>query len=722
MKKLFTLFIAMLLVFEMLLLVSCNVDNKSDDDDKQQGESEESGENEGSEGSEENGGNAGSEGSEESGGNEGSEENEEGTQTGSGSGEQTHTHSLIHYEAKSTTCTEDGYIEYWHCSSCNKNFSNEEATLEITRIATVASHEFSDGVCSECGARTAVGLAYVLIDNGTAYEVSGIGVCQESDIIIPQTYNGLPVKRVGERAFENCLNLQSVVIPNSVEKICEAAFSGCANLQSMTLPYVIGTRLPVTDDVIHGLPIGYIFGEQSYEGGVMTRQSFLLFPGTYADGQYCIPTALKSITITKGEISYGAFYNCSKIESITMKSGVSSVGQAAFYNCSSLQNIRISDTIESIGENILEGCTGIRYNEYDNAYYLGVEGNLYFALITAKNKDIASCKINSNTKIIADKAFYDCTSLQSIEIPDSVIDLGRYSFSYCESLSNAVIGDGITRIKRAAFDGNRSLVNVIIGNNVKSIDLHAFAGCSALTSITIPESVEEINEGAFLGCIKLLEVYNKSSVEILVNSWKGGYDDIIFYYGELYFPLNVYTPDLGESKLHENDGYVFYEDGDVVYLLAYNGSNKNITLPENYNGKNYEIYHMAFACSGVIESVTIPDNIITDIGVAAFGMCPNLESVSIGDNVKSIHAEAFYASVKLKNVTIGSGVTSIGAIAFCDCESLEDITFSDETTWYSTDSISNWNNKTDGTVKDVTDPASNAAQLKATGDYWYKLD
>lgn len=102
-------------------------------------------------------------------------------------------------------------------------------------------------------------------------------------------------------------------------------------------------------------------------------------------------------------------------------------------------------------------CSNLKYNEYNNALYLGNEGNKYLVLIKAKSKDITSCQINANCKFVYCEAFIDCSGLTNITIP----------------------------------------------NSVTSICCNAFNGCSGLTSITIPDSVTSIGYGAFYKCYRL---------------------------------------------------------------------------------------------------------------------------------------------------------------------------------------------------------------------------
>ena len=95
-------------------------------------------------------------------------------------------------------------------------------------------------------------------------------------------------------------------------------------------------------------------------------------------------------------------------------------------------------------------------------------------------------------------AFYYCSSLTSVTIPDSVTSIGDYAFSYCSSLTSVTIPDSVTSIGGSAFWGCSSLTSVTIPDSVTSIGDGAFLYCSSLTSVTIPDSVTSIGDEAFL--------------------------------------------------------------------------------------------------------------------------------------------------------------------------------------------------------------------------------
>ena len=91
-----------------------------------------------------------------------------------------------------------------------------------------------------------------------------------------------------------------------------------------------------------------------------------------------------------------------------------------------------------------------------------------------------------------------------------------------------------------------------------------------------------------------------------------------------YYALEVLLN--GESKIVNENGYLFYTHGETNYLLGYTGASTELTLPANYNGENYEIYKYSFYYKDKITKVTIPDS-VTSIGYSAFGYCTNLTSI-----------------------------------------------------------------------------------------------
>ncbi len=120
---------------------------------------------------------------------------------------------------------------------------------------------------------------------------------------------------------------------------------------------------------------------------------------------------------------------------------------------------------------------------------------------------LTSVTIPDGVTNIGDFAFANCSGLTSITIPDSVTSIGDSAFYGCSGLTSVTIGDSVTSIGYSAFRDCSSLTSVTIPDSVTSISAMAFEGCSSLTSVTIPDSVTSIGGHAFYGCSKLKTVY-----------------------------------------------------------------------------------------------------------------------------------------------------------------------------------------------------------------------
>ena len=107
---------------------------------------------------------------------------------------------------------------------------------------------------------------------------------------------------------------------------------------------------------------------------------------------------------------------------------------------------------------------------------------------------------------IGRSAFWQCSSLTSITIPDSVTSIGGVAFWQCSSLISINIPDSVTSIGRLAFSHCRGLTSITIPDSLTSIGYGAFSWCKGLTSITIPDSVTSIEAGAFSCCASLTTI------------------------------------------------------------------------------------------------------------------------------------------------------------------------------------------------------------------------
>ena len=310
------------------------------------------------------------------------------------------------------------------------------------------------------------------------------------------------VTSIGDWAFENCTSLKSITLPESVTSIGDRAFGGCTNLSFNE--YENGKYLGTNDNPYFALiePIAEYFTEFTFASGVKIIDS--AFSG-------CI--CLESITLPNSvtSIGYNTFSGCISLESITIPDSVTSIGNLAFNGCASLESITIPNSVTSIGYNAFSGCTNLSFNEYENGKYLGTNDNPYFALIEPITEYFTEFTFASGVKII-DNAFYGCTSLKSITLPNSVTSIGNLAFTGCTSLKSITIPNSVTSIGDWAFSGCTSLESITIPNSVTSVGYNAFSGCTSLESITLPDSVTAIGTEAFSGSA-LTDVWYTGSEE-----------------------------------------------------------------------------------------------------------------------------------------------------------------------------------------------------------------
>ena len=353
------------------------------------------------------------------------------------------------------------------------------------------------------------------------------------------------------------------------------------------------------------------------------------------------------------------------------------------------------------------------WDEYD--VKLQVDGDCYTIIgLNCDKTDIVIKSAYKGKKVISisDEAFYNCSQITTITIPDSVTTIGSFAFFGCSGLTSIVIPNGETTIGYAAFGSCNGLTSIVIPNSVKRIGEEAFDGCEVLTNIYIndltawfnisglsnlmgkytsinkniylkgelikdlilPSSITSIGDSAFYNCSGLTSIVIPNSVTSI--------GDYAFYncsgLKSITIPNSVTS--IGDCAFSDCSGLTGITIPDSVISIgnwAFSGCDglMSITIPDGATSIGY----YAFAGCSSLTEITLPDSITTISGFA-FRWCSSLTSITIPDSVTTIGNSAFEDCIRLADITIGDSVTLIGDSAFYGCRGLISVTIPDSVT------------------------------------------
>ena len=396
------------------------------------------------------------------------------------------------------------------------------------------------------------------------------------------------IKTIADEVFQNCKDLTSIVIPNSVERIGKNSFTGTGWYNNQ--------------------PNGIIYlGEWclGYKGNEPTNELI--------------------ITDSTKNIANEAFSKCNKVTSVILPNSIKRIGFAAFEDCQKLASVTTGNSIIDIGEFAFSYCSNLKSINIPNTLREIKDYTFY------KCQGLSSIVIPDSLKRIGKFAFYACDKLSSFVFPNSLKEIGEFAFGKCPDMKSIIIPNSVENIGECAFSGCSSLKSIVVDsknhfydsrNNCNAI-IHTatntlITGCK---NTVIPISATIIGKGAFLGCTNL------KSITI---------HKFITYIEETAFGMNNFksiTVEKGNSVYNsKNNCNAIIETQTNILIVGC----ENTTIPNSVT----KIANYAFARCAGLTSIDIPKS-VKCIGQYAFLYCNNLRSVNLSESIEKIEYGAF---------------------------------------------------------------------------------
>lgn len=527
------------------------------------------------------------------------------------------------------------------------------------------------------------------------------------------------IREIGSFAFNNCLNLSDVSIPESVVEIKNNAFAGCTKIRNVTAlgAETIGEHCFEGCTSIENVTFSTLLNIPSYAFSGCSKLSFAEFPSAQSIGSSAfIGCAFSSFIVSSSvnEIKSYAFSNCKQLESFIIPNNVRSIETGVFNdcitlkevtigsginslpwifgNCSNLEKLRIEDsnstlTFEYCGtRNFSDGTTGHPIN-YTSSDYTPVAS--MFANTSLKEVYIGR---NLTTEAFNYKSVYMSGSYEGryyYYIPNppfsnsniSKLEIGPLvtDFKMCQSKNGSWDG---------AFQNCTNLIETKILSKATTITQNSFAGCSGLRTIALPNTIKELESGVFMNCTSLETIdlgcyltsigdnaFFGNSVLSSINlrsptppTYSTGFSSSEY----INTKVNIPTGSIDSYKSAEpwkifwnltesNDLFSLFEVDEIEYLVL-SGNNVQIVGEALSSQQSLTITNSVTYADKEFRVVSIADN--------AFKNCTVIEGLEIEGGIATIGDNAFEGCRNLKTVLLSESVNTLGNCAFKNCSSL----------------------------------------------------
>ena len=418
-------------------------------------------------------------------------------------------------------------------------------------------------------------------------------------------------QKIGVAAFYGSWNLRGVAVPAGVDEFYEYAFFDCEKVYGYSLPDTLETVGP------YSMAKNYSLSSVSLPDSVINigRYAFAYDSSLY--------TVYISDTSKLARISFASFA-LSGIQTMRIPANVSTVAQYAFEGCKQLTSVTFAagSKLQSISAYFFLGCDSIQNITFENGSALtsiqahGLEGMKNLTSI-----DFGDARLTN----IDNYAFRYCSSLATLNLPDTLINIGRFAFYKCTALSSLTVPETIEHIGSYAFHGTDNCALYFSG---------------AELPFYLDENWDDGLSGYYVGVSQTAE-----SGDWKYAILKNGKTAILEYLGN---EKNIDLRTLNIGEISTIGGYAFY------------GKNlESIILPESLT----QIQRYAFAENTALAGITIPAN-VKYIAKYAFHNTGIMNLTFMGSNVSVIEQYAFAYTRKLTSVTLPSGIVKLGTYVF----------------------------------------------------------
>ena len=524
--------------------------------------------------------------------------------------------------------------------------------------------------------------AEVTYENTTSTNYSSL----PGDVVIPATvkYRNIDfsVISITNQAFANCKVIQSISIPATVNTIGSATegksykpFYGCTSLKSVKFedgsqPLKMGIYFDYDGEgMFHDSPLEEVYLGRNIEYINSSNYSFERNPRSYGYSAFYNQPKLTKVTIGPQvtDIPQYLFYK-SNLVSIDL-ANVKTVGLCAFKQSTALSTVLTGSELEDLGEEAFYGCSALGTISIPNK------------MIEVKDRVFEQCSslkavsFGNSLEKIGVSSFADCIALESIELPLSFKSLSERVFFGCKSLKSVTLKDGFQSVGREAFGNCSQLTSLKLPLSCSSIEYGAFSGCSAMTSITLG-SITEIPGQAFFNCSSLESIVIPATVNTIGSATESKSDQpfygctslksVKFEDGSQPLKMGIYFDYDGEGMFHDSPLEEVYLGRNIEYI-----NSSNYSFERNPRSYGYS----AFYNQPKLTKVTIGPQ-VTDIPQYLFYKNPALTLMRL-PNVKTIGKSAFELCSKLTTLDIGEALEIVGDRAFYGCTNVTKLTFPD---------------------------------------------